>query len=54
MFDIKAIRDDAEAFDAGLAKRGLDPQSGRLLEIDDRRRKIITSLQEMQQVHFRL
>ncbi|MFN4230452.1 serine--tRNA ligase [Parvibaculum sp.] len=49
MFDIKAIRDDAEAFDAGLAKRGLDPQSGRLLEIDDRRRKIITSLQEMQQ-----
>ncbi len=49
MFDIKAIRDDAQGFDAGLAKRGLDPQSGRLLEIDDRRRKIITSLQEMQQ-----
>lgn len=49
MFDIKAIRDDAQAFDAGLAKRGLDPQSARLIEIDERRRKIITSLQEMQQ-----
>ncbi|WP_421861469.1 serine--tRNA ligase [Parvibaculum sp.] len=49
MFDIKAIRDDAQAFDAGLAKRGLDPQSARLIEIDERRRKVITSLQEMQQ-----
>ncbi|MEQ8265847.1 MAG: serine--tRNA ligase [Parvibaculum sp.] len=49
MFDIKAIRDDAGAFDAGLAKRGLAPQSARLIEIDERRRKIITALQEMQQ-----
>jgi len=49
MFDIKAIRDDAQGFDAGLAKRGLAPQSARLIEIDERRRKIITSLQEMQQ-----
>ncbi|GMV63524.1 MAG: serine--tRNA ligase [Parvibaculum sp.] len=49
MFDIKAIRDDAQGFDAGLSKRGLAPQSARLIEIDERRRKIITSLQEMQQ-----
>ena len=49
MFDIKAIRDDAQGFDAGLAKRGLAPLSARLIEIDERRRKIITSLQEMQQ-----
>lgn len=49
MFDIKAIRDDAGAFDAGLAKRGLAPQATRLIEIDERRRKIITSLQDMQQ-----
>ena len=49
MFDIKAIRDDAQAFDAGLAKRGLEPQSARLIEIDERRRKVITLLQEMQQ-----
>ncbi|ABS64637.1 seryl-tRNA synthetase [Parvibaculum lavamentivorans DS-1] len=49
MFDIKAIRDDAGAFDAGLAKRGLAPQAARLIEIDERRRAIITSLQELQQ-----
>lgn len=49
MFDIKAIRDDAQGFDAGLAKRGLEPQSARLIEIDERRRRVITSLQEMQQ-----
>lgn len=49
MFDIKAIRDDASAFDAGLAKRGLEPQAARLIEIDERRRQIITRLQEMQQ-----
>ncbi|MBX3506357.1 MAG: serine--tRNA ligase [Parvibaculum sp.] len=49
MFDIKAIREDAQAFDAGLAKRGLEPLSARLIEIDERRRAIITSLQELQQ-----
>ena len=49
MFDIKAIRDDTQGFDAGLAKRGLEPQAARLLEIDERRRKIISALQEMQQ-----
>ncbi|MDZ4381396.1 MAG: serine--tRNA ligase [Parvibaculum sp.] len=49
MHDIKIIRDDPEAFERGLAKRGLPPQSARLIEIDERRRKIITSLQEMQQ-----
>lgn len=49
MFDIKAIRDDAQSFDAGLAKRGLEPQAARLLEIDERRRRTISSLQEMQQ-----
>ncbi|MEX1152516.1 serine--tRNA ligase [Parvibaculum sp.] len=49
MFDIKAIRDDPSAFDAGLAKRGLEPQAARLIEIDERRRQIITRLQELQQ-----
>ncbi|MCE9649319.1 MAG: serine--tRNA ligase [Parvibaculum sp.] len=49
MHDIKTIRDDPEAFDKGLGKRGLSPQSARLIEIDERRRKVIVSLQEMQQ-----
>jgi seryl-tRNA synthetase len=48
MHDIKIIRDDPEAFDKGLAKRGLGPQAARLIELDERRRAIITSLQEMQ------
>ena len=38
MHDIKSIRDDPDAFDAGLARRGLSPQSRTLLEIDARRR----------------
>lgn len=49
MHDIKIIRDDPEAFDKGLAKRGLAAQSARLIEIDERRRKVIVSLQDMQQ-----
>ncbi len=48
MHDIKIIRDDPETFDKGLAKRGLPPQSARLIEMDERRRALITSLQEMQ------
>ena len=49
MHDIKTIRDNPEAFDKGLAARGLPPQSARLIEIDERRRALVTSLQEMQQ-----
>ena len=49
MHDIKNIRDNPEAFDEGLAKRGLPPQAARLLALDERRRSLVTSLQEMQQ-----
>lgn len=42
MHDIKVIRDDAEAFDAALARRGLAAQAAALLAIDDRRRAAIT------------
>ena len=48
MFDIKAIRDEPEAFDAGLAKRGLEPQSANLIALDETRRKVIAELQELQ------
>jgi len=48
MHDIKLIRDDPAAFDAALARRGLDAMSKLLLEIDDRRRKIIAETQELQ------
>lgn len=49
MHDIKIIRDNPEAFDKGLASRGLPPQSARLIELDERRRAVITSLQDIQQ-----
>ncbi len=48
MFDIKLIRDNPAAFDAGLKKRGLEPMSGKLLDIDEKRRAHLTTLQEAQ------
>lgn len=41
MHDIKAIRQNPEAFDAGLARRGLPAQSADILQIDDARRAAI-------------
>ena len=35
MFDIKWIRDNRGAFDAGLAKRGLDPLAEVILALDE-------------------
>ena len=41
MHDIRAIRENPEAFDAGLALRGLDAQSADILAIDAARRAAI-------------
>jgi seryl-tRNA synthetase len=46
--DIKWIRDNAAAFDGALQRRGLDPLSASLIAIDDKRRTILTALQEAQ------
>jgi seryl-tRNA synthetase len=48
VFDIKWIRDNADAFNAGLKKRGLEPLSKKLLELDEARRRHLTKLQEAQ------
>jgi seryl-tRNA synthetase len=53
VFDIKWIRDNAEAFDAGLRKRGIAPGgevrfAAELIALDEERRKVITRLQEVQ------
>jgi seryl-tRNA synthetase len=48
MFDIRWIRDNAEAFDRALANRGRAPLAAELLAIDDRRRAHLTRLQELQ------
>jgi seryl-tRNA synthetase len=41
MHDIKWIRDNPDAFDRALARRGLKPQAERLIEIDEHRRDAI-------------
>jgi seryl-tRNA synthetase len=48
VFDIKWIRDNADAFNAGLKKRRLEPLSKKLLELDEARRRHLTNLQEAQ------
>ena len=48
MHDIRAIRNDPAAFDAGLARRGLPPQAAALIALDERRRAAATEAQEAQ------
>jgi seryl-tRNA synthetase len=48
MHDIKAIRDNPEAFDAGLKRRGLAALSPSLLAIDERRRAAILASEQAQ------
>jgi seryl-tRNA synthetase len=48
MHDIKAIRDNPQAFDAGLKRRGLAPLSAALLAIDERRRTAILASEQAQ------
>jgi seryl-tRNA synthetase len=48
MHDIKWIRDNPEAFDRGLARRGLAPEARRLIAVDERRRAAITNLEQAQ------
>ncbi len=48
MHDLRWIREQPEAFDAAMARRGLEPQSPRLLELDQERRRLHQELQEMQ------
>jgi seryl-tRNA synthetase len=48
MHDIKLIRDNPQAFDAGLARRGLKPMSASLLAIDETRRAAILASEQAQ------
>src|SRR5215469_6695107 len=48
MHDIKWIRENPEAFDRGLARRGLSPESARLIGIDERRRGAIVKTEQAQ------
>ncbi len=48
MFDINWIRDNAQEFDNAMARRGLDPQSAGLIELDEKRRQLQFEAQEIQ------
>ena len=48
MHDIKSIREAPDAFDAGLARRGLEPAAAQLVCLDQRRRAAQTAFQETQ------
>lgn len=48
MFDLKAIRENPAAFDAGWARRGLEAQTPAILKLDEERRAVQTQLQELQ------
>src|SRR6202049_1054509 len=48
MHDIKSIRDNPEAFDAALKRRGLVPLAKQLLAIDERRRGAIVASEQAQ------
>ncbi len=48
MYDIKRIRDEPEAFDRGLRRRGLEALSEKLIKLDERRRALITKLEQAQ------
>jgi len=48
MHDINAIRENPEAFDAALKRRGVEAHAADLLARDDARRKAISEAQELQ------
>lgn len=48
MHDIRFIRDNRDAFDAGLARRGLPPQADELIALDEARREAVTAVQVAQ------
>jgi seryl-tRNA synthetase len=47
MHDIRLIRDDPAAFDAAMARRGLEPQAADLIGIDVAKRAMATEAQEL-------
>jgi seryl-tRNA synthetase len=54
MFDIKFIRENAQEFDRGMARRGLDGQAAALIDLDAKRREAQTKAQEIQAERNRL
>jgi len=49
MHDIKFIREQADAFDEAMSKRGLAAQSPKIIELDANKRALQTEIQSLQQ-----
>ena len=49
MFDLKWIRENPEAFDAGMARRGVAPRADQVIDLDASRRALIGENQDLQQ-----
>jgi seryl-tRNA synthetase len=49
MFDIRWIRENSEAFDQALGRRGYQASAAKLIALDDARRSHVTKLQEAQE-----
>src|ERR1700735_2491024 len=48
MHDIRFIRENRAAFDRGLVRRGREPQSERLIALDEKRRSAIQAAEAAQ------
>src|SRR5579871_1474114 len=48
MHDIRSIRENPQAFDVALKRRGLEPMSASLLAIDEKRRAAILAAEQAQ------
>jgi len=48
MYDLKDIRENPDAFDHGLKRRGLDPLAGEILALDEKARALTVEMNEAQ------
>lgn len=48
MHDLKLIRENPEHFDSGWKRRGLEPQTPKIIAMDEKRRALMTEGQELQ------
>ena len=46
MHDLKSIRENPQSFDAALARRGASPVAAQIVELDGRRRAVLTQVQD--------
>lgn len=48
MFDLRLIRETPDFFDSGWKRRGLEPQTAKIIAMDEKRRALQTEMQELQ------